>query len=202
MNKGQQTRQMILEHAVNRASRLGLEGLSIGQLATELNLSKSGVFGHFRSKEDLQLQVLETVSQQFTESVIRPALKQARGVDRLRALFINWLNWAQAKNHERNGCPFMAAAMEFDDQEGPVREKLVAIQQQWIAILERTVSLGQEKGCFQQQLSAPQVVQEIYGLLLGFHLYQRLLRDPHAEQRTLNCFEDLLARLEAQGNAT
>lgn len=196
ITKGTMTRQLILAHAAARASRVGLEGLSIGQLAAELKLSKSGLFGHFRSKEELQIQVLDTISDQFSAEVIRPALQQPRGVPRLRALFENWLAWSHTPDGERNGCPFLAAAMEFDDRQGPVRDKLVEIQRRWISVMEKTVAFGQQAGAFRADLEPAAAVQEFYSIILGLHLYHRLLRDPHAEARARQQFQAFVQRLQ------
>ena len=192
MSKGKQTRLMILEHAAARASRLGLEGLSIGQLATELSLSKSGLFGHFRSKEELQIQVLETISDQFSTQVVRPALRLPRGVMRLSALFENWLDWAMAPHGLREGCPLLAATIELDDQPGPVRDKLLEVQQRWIGVLEKTILLGQEAGVIKPDADPKALVQDIYGILLSLHFYHRLLRDPQAEARARKSFQNLI----------
>lgn len=194
MSKGQHTRQLILAHAAQQASRIGLDGLSIGQLAGDLQLSKSGLFAHFRSKEELQIQVLETISAQFSAEVIRPALKAPRGVARLEALFEHWRHWA-AGNQERDGCPFVAASMELDDRHGPVREALVAIQTRWIEVLERTVRLGQESGSLASSRSPAEVAQALQGIMLAFHFYHRLLRDPDAENRARHNFAHLLQSL-------
>ncbi len=194
MSKGVQTRQIILEHAAASASRLGLEGLSIGQLATELQMSKSGLFGHFRSKEELQIQVLDTLSDQFTKEVIRPALTLSRGEARLRSIFEHWLAWGLSKDR-RHGCPFMAAAMEFDDRPGAVRDKLVATQKQLIHTLETTIKLAQEVGAFKADGIPAQLVQELYGIMLSAHFYHRLLQDQAAADRARAAFETFLKRL-------
>lgn len=195
LSKGNATRQAILTHAANCASRVGLEGLSIGQLAAELGMSKSGLFGHFKSKEELQIQVLETISEQYSTEVIRPALQQPRGEARLRALFENWLAWALAPHGEREGCPFLAAGMEFDDRSGPVRDKLVEIQQRYIGVLEKTIVLGIEAGRFKTRRDPASLVQALYGIVLAFHFYHRLLRDPQAESRARKSFETYLSLL-------
>ena len=196
MSKGQKTKQIILQHAAARASILGLNGLSIGQLAQELNMSKSGLFGHFSSKKTLQIEVLETIAEQFRNEVIRPALKKPRGPERLRALFDNWLRWAATTNAERNGCPFFAASTELDDREGAVREKLVVILQQWLEVLETTLRLGQESEVFGQNLDTRARAQELYGLMLGFHSFFRLFKDTEAEARARQLFEEYLLRLK------
>ena len=195
VKKGTATRTLILEHAVARASEVGLEGLSIGQLARELQLSKSGLFGHFDSKADLQVQILDKVTELFSRTVIKPALQEARGVPRLRKLFQNWLHWAASKDSDRKGCPYMAAAMEFDDKPGAVRDTLVQAQAQLIQILQRTIQLGQEAGAFDPHYDPAAGAQEMYGFILSFHFYKRLMRDPAAEGRAQQNFERFLQRL-------
>lgn len=195
MKKGKATRTMILEHAVARASELGLEALSIGQLARELELSKSGLFGHFDSKADLQVQILDKVTEQFTRTVLKPALQEPRGVPRLRRLFQNWLHWAASKDSQRKGCPYMAAAMELDDKPGPVRDTLVQAQRQHMYVLERTIQLGQEAGAFDPHYDPADGAQEMYGFILSFHFYKRLMQDPQAEARAKQNFERFLQRL-------
>src|SRR5436853_7635330 len=117
MTKGADTRQRILDNAFRLAARDGLGGVSLGSLAGDIGLSKSGLFAHFRSKEELQLEMLRTASMQFIENVMVPALRKPRGVPRLRAMFDNWLEWATA---QQGGCIFVAASVELDDRPGPV----------------------------------------------------------------------------------
>ena len=125
--KGERTRAAILDHALAAASERGLEGLSIGGLAKEAGLSKSGLFAHFSSKENLQIQVLETAVHRFVETVISPALRERRGIPRIRALFDNWLGWDRDAGLP-GGCIFISTANELDDRPGPVRDRLVAYQ--------------------------------------------------------------------------
>ena len=120
MRKGEQTRTLILNEAVALASQVGLEGLSIGSLAARLHLSKSGLFAHFGSKEDLQLQTLRQAQLRFEETVFRPALKAPRGLPRLRALFVNWLGWIKHNDELPGGCLILAASVEYDDRPGPI----------------------------------------------------------------------------------
>ena len=195
LSKGQKTKQLILQHAAARASILGLNGLSIGQLAQELQMSKSGLFGHFASKETLQIEVLDTIVAQFTQEVIRPALQQPRGPLRLRILFERWLVWAATTNRERNGCPFFAASTELDDREGRVREKLVQIVKQWIELLETTIYLGQKAGYFVSDCDPRVQAQELYGQMLSFHAYFRLFQDKQAEARARVLFDAFLLRI-------
>jgi AcrR family transcriptional regulator len=193
MSKGDATRQAILERALSMSSVVGLEGISIGRLADDLALSKSGLFAHFRSKEALQLQVLEVAVRQFVESVVRPALKEQRGEPRLRALFERWLDWARSQSLP-GGCIFVSATMEMDDRPGPVRDALARYQQDWVNVLATATRAGQESGAFRGDLEPAQFAQEAYGLMLSYHLFARLLRDPHGEARARAGFDALLKR--------
>ena len=134
MSKGDLTKSSILNHATDLASQVGLTGLSIGVLAKDLELSKSGLFAHFKSKEALQIQVLEHGAGISSMAVVRPALQQPRGEPRLRALFDGWLGWDQ-NGALPGGCVFVAAASELDDRPGPVRDRLVALQREWVDLL-------------------------------------------------------------------
>ena len=151
MTKGDETRARILRHAAKVASRDGLEGLSIGELATALEMSKSGLFAHFGSKEDLQIEVLRAAAVDFEERVIRPALKQPRGAPRLRALFERWSKWASAPELP-GGCIFAGASFELDDRPGPVRDYLVEEERRLLDVLSRSAQLGVESGLFRQDL--------------------------------------------------
>src|SRR5690349_10613587 len=134
VRKGERTRDAILDGALRLASELGLEGLSIGRLAEELDLSKSGLFAHFGSKEDLQIRTLERAAARFGEVVVRPALEAPAGEPRVRALFERWLEWPR-RVRQPGGCIFVAAAAELDDRPGPARDRLVALQREWLGTL-------------------------------------------------------------------
>lgn len=191
MSRGEETRAAILDRALATTSKLGLEGLSIGSLASDLEMSKSGLFAHFGSKEDLQLQVLELAVARFIEAVIRPALTEARGEPRVRALFDNWLTWPDASNLP-GGCVFIATANELDDRPGPLRDRLVGYQRDWLAVLARAARISQEEGHFRPDLDAEQFAYEMYAVLLAYHHFRRLLRDPHAAGRARRAFDALL----------
>jgi AcrR family transcriptional regulator len=190
MRKGEATKRTILDHAFGLATAIGLDGLSIGRLADELSLSKSGLFAHFRSKEALQIQVLETAAERFAAAVVRPALKAPRGSARLWALFDHWLAWGQ-----RGGCVFFAAASELDDQPGPVRDALVGIQKNLSGLLAGIVAQAQRDGLFKPVLSPEQAAQDLYGIMLSFHFHHRLLNAPAAEDNARAAFARLLASL-------
>ena len=179
MGKGEQTKQQILGHAFELARSMGLDGVSIGRLAQDLNLSKSGLFAHFQSKERLQMQVLETAGERFSEQVVIPAMQASRGPDRMWAIFDHWLKWGAAATG-KGGCIFLAATIELDDQPGPVRDTLVALMQKWIEVLEKTVELGQKAGLFREDIDRGEVVQNFYGIMVSCHLYYRLFHDKNA----------------------
>jgi AcrR family transcriptional regulator len=190
--KGERTRRSILEHAVRIASRDGLEGLTIGRLAEELALSKSGLFAHFGSKEALQVQVLEAAAERFVEAVVRPALAAPRGEARLRALFERWLYWA--KSEERpGGCLFVQAAAELDDKPGKARERLVSLQRDWLASATRIVRTAVEEGDFRADCDPEQFGHDLYSIMLGYHHASRLMADPRAESWAHRAFENLVA---------
>ena len=191
MGKGDERRQLILERAAQTASRLGLEGLTIGQLASDLGLSKSGLFAHFQSKEALQVQTLRHAAELFVDRVVRPALKAPRGERRLRALFERWLAWAEA-DVLKSGCLFVAAATELDDVEGPVRDELVRQQRDWLELIANVARTGIAEGDFRPGLDGEQVAYELYGVMLAYHHARRLLRDPRAPQRARDAFDALV----------
>jgi AcrR family transcriptional regulator len=191
MSKGAETRDRILDQAVRLASRDGLEGLSIGGLATELGLSKSGLFAHFGSKEELQLQVLQEAETRFREIVVQPALREPRGEPRLRAFFERWLDWDTGRSLP-GGCVFVAAAVELDDRPGPLRDFLVQAQRDWFEALAKAARLAVEAGHFRPDLDAEQFAFHLYGIVLGYHHFKRLLRDPRAEERARAAFERLV----------
>ena len=191
MGKGELTRQAVLEHAATLASQVGLEGLTIGRLAEDLDLSKSGLFAHFRSKEALQIQVIEYASQRFVESVLRPAVRAPRGEPRVRALFERWFDWPRLGGNAA-GCIFVALAVELDDRPGPARERLVQSQKDWLEFLANAFRIGIEEGHFAPAADAEQFAHDLYGIMLASHHASRLLRDPRASERAHRAFEALL----------
>jgi AcrR family transcriptional regulator len=191
MGKGEQTRQAILDEALAVASRVGIGGLSIGALAERTGLSKSGLFAHFGSKEEMQLAVIRESERRFVEVVLRPALKEKRGLPRLRAIFRNWLGWPQALELP-GGCLLLSAVTEFDDQPGPVRDAVEAGQRAWRASLARAVRLAVEEGELRADLDVAQFVFELAGIVLVAHQNRRLFRDEQTDARALAAFERLV----------
>lgn len=191
MPKGARTRHTILREAVDLASVVGLQGLTIGSLATHTGLSKSGLFAHFGSKQHLQLATLEAVTERFREVVIRPALTRPRGLARIRALFENWLNWNDQAG-PRGGCLFAQAAAELDDQPGPAREYVASAQRQWLEFLAGAARRAIATGEFRRTLDCVQFTHDLNAIYLGFHQARRLLRDPLARTRARRAFHRLL----------
>jgi AcrR family transcriptional regulator len=196
VGKGDETREAILGTALAVASARGLNGLSIGSLAREAGLSKSGLFAHFGSKEDLQLAVLRTAVDRFVEAVVTPALRQPRGEPRVRAFFERWLAWERSA-YLPGGCPFLAAA-KLDDRPGRVRDYLVGSQRDWLDALATAARIAVVEGHFRDDLDPAQFAYELYSLILAYHQYQRLLADPEADRRCRVAFERLLERSRAR----
>ncbi len=191
MSKGEATRSAILEVALATASKVGLEALTIGELAKEAGLSKSGLFAHFSSKEDLQLEVVRRAIARFIELVIAPALKKPRGEPRVRALFENWFAWSRASELP-GGCLFIAASSEFDDQPGPVRDLLLSSQKDWLGVLAQAARVAVEEGHFKAGLDPEQFAWQLDSFILGYHHSARLLRSKDAEKRARGAFESLI----------
>jgi AcrR family transcriptional regulator len=182
---------------VRLSSLVGLEGLTIGRLAQELRLSKSGLYAHFRSKEGLQLEVLRAAAAEFIAEVVRPALARPRGEPRVLGLFEGWLRWSTS-GPLPGGCLFVAAAAELDDQEGPVRDELVALQKAWLATLARAIAQAQSEGHFRRELDPEQLTFELHGILLSLHHQARLLREPDAPARAREAYAALCARARGE----
>jgi AcrR family transcriptional regulator len=193
MTKGTETRQAILTHAAQVASRMGLEGLTIGRLASEMQLSKSGLFAHFQSKQALQLATLRHTAELFVEFVVRPALAAPRGEARVRALVERWLEWGRAGVLE-GGCLFVAASSEYDDRDGPLRDELVRQQRDLLELIGTVAGTGASEGEFRSDLDTEQFAWELYGILLAYHSARRLFRDERADDRAGTAVEALIAR--------
>jgi AcrR family transcriptional regulator len=190
VGKGDETRLAVLDQAVDVARRVGLSGMTIGLLAEQAQLSKSGLFGHFRSKEALQLQVLEHARARFEEAVARPAVRAPRGEPRVRELLDRWLRWDALPG----GCPFVAAATEFDDQPGAVRDRLVRDQRDLFDMIATVFRTGIAEGHFRADADPDQFAQDFHGVILACHHTIRLLGDRRAETRARRAFEALIAQ--------
>ena len=193
MTKGEETRRTILDHAAKLATQIGLEGLSIGRLAEDLGLSKSGLFAHFSSKETLQLQTLEHAAERFVETVVKPAMATARGEKRVRALIERWMEWPKASGLP-GGCFFVAVSAEYDDRPGPIRDRIAQLQRDWLATVASTARSAIAEGHFKKDVDPDQFAFELYGHMLAGHLAWRLLDDKKSASRARKAFEGLLER--------
>ena len=190
LHKGQQTRATILEAALTLASHMGLEGLSIGALAEVTGMSKSGVFAHFGSRDELQIAVVREYHNKFEEEVFYPALREPRGLPRLRALFDNWVRRVAVEID--SGCIHISGAVEFDDRPGPVRDALVDMVQTWQDALERAIRIAVEEGHLKPDTDPAQMLFEVHGLILALHHDARFLRHPGAVERARVAFRRVL----------
>lgn len=189
MTKGLDTKQVILSAGFEMASRIGLEGVSIGELAKTINMSKSGLFAHFQSKENLQISILEYAGEQFAENVIVPALMTPAGIPRIEALVKRWIEYSAQIT---GGCIFVTASTEYSERPGRVREFVLKQQGEWIDCLCRIGESASKVGDFRKEIDYQQFAFDLFSLLLGFHYYDRLLHDKHTNERQKNALERLL----------
>ena len=186
MSKGQDTKLEILATGLDMASRVGLEDVTIGSLAKAMNMSKSGLFAHFNSKENLQIEILNYAADFFTREVLMPTLQVSRGVPRIRAMVDNWIKWGSRLS---GGCIFVSASAEFSDRPGKVRTVLIEQQNQWMESLRRLARSAIKSGDFKPDCDCDQFAYDLYSLMLGFHYSNRLLQEPqihHRAEKSLN----------------
>jgi AcrR family transcriptional regulator len=195
MRKGEMTRAAILDVALELASRDGLEGLTIGLLADKMNMSKSGVFAHFGSREDLQLEVLKLYHRRFEQEVFYPSIKEPRGLPRLRAMFAHWVKRVSVEI--ASGCIYISGAVEYDDRPGPIREALVAMVGAWQQALLRAAQQSIDCGHLKPDTDPQQLVYEMYGLILAVHHDARFLRIPGAVERASVGFNRLIENYQS-----
>jgi AcrR family transcriptional regulator len=187
------TRNRILDHGLALLSRTGLEGVTLGLLADRVGMSKSGLFAHFRSKEELQTGLLDRMTARAKAVVVEPAMKAEPGLLRLKALVRLWFGWAQRAGLP-GGCPIAASLFEFDDVEGPVREKILALETEWRGLLRGLVREAAARGHLQRGLDVDQFVWELCGIYLAHHAAHRFLRAADAGRRADTAFRALLQR--------
>src|SRR5262245_41762309 len=192
-SKGERTRAAILDAAFHIVSKAGLEGLTIGTLAAATGMSKSGLFAHFGSREELLIAVMDRGQQEFLKLVVNPALAKPRGLPRLRALFLNWIDWTESADLP-GGCPMIGGAIEFDDKPGPVRDTLAAGQRAWIGTLVRATRQAVEQGQLAESTDPEQISFELFGIALVVHHHRRLLGYEKARARALAAFDALIER--------
>ncbi|WP_028312266.1 TetR/AcrR family transcriptional regulator [Derxia gummosa] len=189
--KGEQTRAAILAAALDLAARDGLEGLTIGLISERTGMSKSGVFAHFGSREELQIAVLSEYHRVFRADVFEPALALPRGLPRLEAMVANWIRRV-CEVEIPHGCLYVSSAAEFDDRPGAVRDALCAMVEDWQAALRRALAQAVDEGHLRPGLDPDQFIHELYGNLLALHHQARLLRDARAADRARIAFARLI----------
>jgi AcrR family transcriptional regulator len=188
MTKENDTKRAILQKGLEMASHLSLEALTIGLLAKEMNISKSGLFAHFKSKENLQLEILDYAAQHFTREVILPVLKAERGIPRIRAIVENWIKWG---SKFKGGCIFVTATTEFNDRPGNIQNKLFNQQKQWVRVLRKIGESAIKAGDIKPESDCEQFAYDLYSLVLGHYYYSQLIEDPKIDQhkeKSLNQF--------------
>lgn len=192
MGKGDETRAQVLAVGLDIVSEVGLEALTIGTLAERAGMSKSGLYAHFDSKEDLQCQVLDAASERFTQAVFIPALSAPRGLPRLQRLMELWMLWET--DELPGGCPFVAAAADYDDREGPVRDRVVFYLDRLLAELEKAVRMAVDEGHFRADVDTRAYTFEAWGVILAYQHWARLLKTEDAADRANAAFASLNAR--------
>jgi AcrR family transcriptional regulator len=190
VRKGEQTKAAIIEAALELSARSGLEGLTIGTLAEKMAMSKSGVFAHFGSREELQIAVLKVYERRFVEEVLVPALKQKRGLQRLNAIIYNWLERTAVE--AARGCIWISGATEYDDRPGAVRDELVGMVNSWQREMTRAIMQAIDAGDLPADTDTSELVFELYGIVLVLHHDVRLLNSPDAFDRAKRAFTRLI----------
>ncbi len=194
--KSQATRVTLLHHGLRALSVDGLSGVTLGRLAEAASLSKSGLFAHFRSKEQLEVALLDEAGRLARAHVVEPAMEAPEGLPRLRVLVERWLGWAPRAGLP-GGCPVAAALFELDDSKGRVREHVAALEREWRELLHSFVASAVSLGHLRRETEVEQFVWELCGIYLSHHASSRFLRDPAADTRARHAFDALLHRVAA-----
>ena len=192
LHKGQQTKQAIVDAAMGLATQIGLEGLSIGVVAEVTRMSKSGVFAHFGSREELQISVIREYFNRFEQDVFLPAMREPQGLPRLQALFANWMK--QVAVEIQSGCIFISGAVEFDDRSGPVHDALASSVKTWLQAVHRSIVQAKVWGHLEADADEQQIAFEIHGLILALHYEARFLKFPGSIDRANQGFANILRR--------
>jgi len=199
--KGERTRAGILDRAVDLASLEGLEGVTIGRLADELSMSKSGLFAHFGSKEELQLATVQAARDRFVDEVVRPALGTPRGYERLIAICRSWLDYVRRQVFP-GGCFFAAASFEFDGRPGVVRDAIAAAMDDWMATLEKAIRMAREEKHLDSKIDPPQLAFELNALFFGANFAWNLRHDAKAFARAQRAIEERLEGVRVVAGAS
>lgn len=189
MSKEKDTKSAILLKGLEMASHLSLGTITIGELAKEMKMSKSGLFAHFKSKENLQLEILDYAARHFTSEVVLPALKVKRGIPRIREIVKNWVKWGQKFS---GGCIFVNTTTEFNDRPGKIQDRLFGQQKQWLDILKRICKSAVKTGDLKPDTDCEQFAFDLYSLVFGYYFYEQLIQDPKFESRIEKSLDQFL----------
>jgi len=192
------TRERILSEGLALMSKTGLGGVTLGVLADQVGMSKSGLFAHFKSKDEVQIGLLEYTLKVGEEQFVRPAMKAPEGLPRLKALVSRWLGWTRRAGLP-GGCPVAAAMFELDDVEGPVRDWVLAQENRWRGLLKQLVEEAVGRGHLRKDLDADQFVWELTGIYLAHHAAYRFVKSADADRRAAAAFDALVARSLPRG---
>ena len=196
---GRVTRDRILDAGLDLLSASGFAGVTIGVLANHVGMSKSGLFAHFKSKEDIDIALLEWMADVANKHVVVPAMRAQEGLSRLTALVENWFGWS-TKAGLVGGCPAAAGMFELDDVEGPVRDKLLELEKQWDEILKQFIVESIAAGDLRQDLDIDQFIWELMGFYLNHHASRRFMRNRDANMRARKAFQGLIDRSRSMGS--
>ena len=200
--KGRKTRTQILEVALAVASREGLSGLTIGELAKSVGMSKSGLFAHFKGKDSLALSVLQAAVDRFIKTVMQPAFEKPRGEPRLEALVQNWLRFINGSDSLPGGSVIISASVELDDRPGVLRDFVQTAQRDLITNIEKAARIAVDEKHFRADLDCEQFAWSLYSFVLGYHHFSRMLNDPKAElhlMRSVRGLFEVAKRLPSGG---
>ena len=194
--KGSATKEKLLRIGLDQISVCGLSGVTLGQLASASGLSKSGLFAHFRSKEQLQVDLLNALEEAAGRTMVAPAMQARPGLPRLRTLIDLWFGWS-CRAGLSGGCPLAAALFELDDIQGEVRSHVRKLEEQWRALLRQLVREAVKEGNLSSEVDVEQFVWELWGIYLSHHVSSRFLGDPEADARARRAFDGLVQRSRA-----
>lgn len=191
MKKVQNTRIAIVDSALNQAVKIGLEGVSIGSIASAVGMSKSGLFAHFKSKEGLQLAVVEEANSRFLNEVFMPAQKKPKGLTRLKAYYQNYIGWIAGKRGV-SACPFITFVQEYDDRPGAIHDLLVESQQNWRDTLAFAARDAIKNNEISDAISPEQISFELTGAALSFQVSIGLLKSKKSQTYALKAFDNIV----------
>ncbi|MEC9284234.1 MAG: TetR/AcrR family transcriptional regulator [Bdellovibrionota bacterium] len=198
MTKGERTKQLIIREALNLASIVGLESLSIGEISKKVKMSRSGLFAHFNSKEQLQLDLLKTAEKHFIEIVLKPAESFDSPLEKLSSIQKHWPSWFDKAPFEmKGGCIFILAMIEFDDQPGLVRDFLYDQQNRLVKYIRKLARDAIRAGELKEQLDPELFAYEVYSLYLGQSIYRKFHGDSGAKAKFNQSVNDLIERWKA-----